>query len=74
MLRNVALSGPYMHDGVFTSLDQVVAFYTGGGGPAPTKSPLVKPLDLNVKEQKALVAFLRSLTDPTARVAPPTLP
>ena len=74
MLRNVALSGPYMHDGVFTSLDQVVAFYTAGGGPASTKSPLVKPLDLTVKEQKALVAFLRSLTDPTARVTPPKLP
>ena len=74
MLRNVALSGPYMHDGVFTTLDQVVAFYAGGGGPAPTRSPLIKPLDLSAGEQKALVAFLRSLTDPTARVTPPKLP
>ena len=73
-LRNVALTGPYMHDGVFTTLDQVVAFYVGGGGPAPDKSPLIRPLDLTVKEQQALVAFLRSLTDPTARVLPPKLP
>jgi cytochrome c peroxidase len=73
-LRNVELSGPYMHDGVFTTLDQVVAFYVGGGGPAPTKSPLIKPLDLSPKEQKALVAFLKSLTDPSAKVTPPKLP
>jgi cytochrome c peroxidase len=74
MLRNVELSGPYMHDGVFTTLEQVVAFYVGGGAPGPNKSPLVKPLDLNAEEQKALVAFLRSLTDPGARVDVPRLP
>jgi cytochrome c peroxidase len=64
-----------MHDGAFNTLEEVVAFYVGGGGPGgPTKSPLVKPLDLTTKEQKALVAFLRSLTDPTAQVEPPRLP
>jgi cytochrome c peroxidase len=74
MLRNVELTGPYMHDGVFGTLEQVVAFYVAGGGPAATKSPLVKPLALNAKEQRALVAFLRSLTDPSARVVAPRLP
>jgi cytochrome c peroxidase len=74
MLRNIELTGPYMHDGVFSTLEQVVAFYVAGGGSAPTKSPLVKPLDLNAKEQRALVAFLRSLTDPSARVDVPRLP
>ena len=74
MLRNIALTGPYMHDGVFETLDEVVAFYVGGGGPSPTKSPLMKPLALGAKEQKALVAFLESLTDPTARVTSPKLP
>ena len=74
-LRNIELTGPYMHDGVFNTLDQVVAFYVGGGGPSgPTKSPLIKPLDLSAKEQKALVAFLRSLTDPSAQVEPPRVP
>jgi cytochrome c peroxidase len=73
-LRNVALTGPYMHDGVFGTLDQVVAFYAGGGGPSPHKSPLMKPLDLSPSEQKALVAFLEALTDPTAKVTPPGLP
>lgn len=74
MLRNVELTGPYMHDGVFTTLDQVVAFYVGGGSPGPNKSPLMKPLDLTSEEQQALVAFLRSLTDTSARVDPPPLP
>ena len=74
MLRNVALTGPYMHDGVFSTLDEVVAFYAAGGGPAATRSPLLKPLDLSTAEQRALVAFLRSLTDATARVTPPRLP
>ncbi|HYH51995.1 MAG TPA: cytochrome c peroxidase [Acidimicrobiia bacterium] len=73
-LRNVELSGPYMHDGVFTTLEEVVAFYVGGGAPVPNKSPLMKPLDLNRAEQKALVAFLKSLTDRTARVDIPRLP
>jgi cytochrome c peroxidase len=74
MLRNVELTGPYMHDGVFTTLEQVVAFYVGGGNPVPNKSPLMKPLDLDASEQKALVAFLRSLTDRSARVDVPRLP
>jgi cytochrome c peroxidase len=73
-LRNVELTGPYMHDGVFTTLDEVVAFYVAGGGPAATRSPLVKPLTLSAAEQRALVAFLRSLTDPGAKLTPPKLP
>jgi cytochrome c peroxidase len=74
MLRNIELTAPYMHDGVFTTLEQVVAFYVGGGLPGPAKSPLMKPLDLDAQEQKALVAFLRSLTDRSARVDVPRLP
>jgi cytochrome c peroxidase len=73
-LRNVERSGPYMHDGVFTTLDQVVTFYTAGGGPSPNRTPLLKPLDLSPREQAALVAFLRSLTDPTVKISTPQLP
>lgn len=73
-LRNIALTTPYMHDGVFSTLDEVVAFYIAGGGPAPNKSPLMKPLALTLKEQKALVAFLESLTDPAAEVTTPRVP
>jgi cytochrome c peroxidase len=73
-LRNVALTAPYMHDGVFDTLDEVMAFYVAGGGPSPGKSPLMKPLALTTAEQKALVAFLESLTDPAAEVTTPRLP
>ena len=73
-LRNVELSGPYMHDGVFQTLDEVIAFYAGGGGVAVDKSPLVTPLDLSAKQRAALVAFLRSLTDTSTKIEPPRLP
>lgn len=61
-LRNVALSAPYMHNGSFTSLEQVVEFYNQGGVPNANLSPLIKPLNLSSEEQGYLVTFLKSLT------------
>src|SRR5688572_31555559 len=74
MLRHIDQTGPYMHDGAFDTLEQVVAFYAGGGGSVPNNSPLPKPRDLNAREQKPLVAALRSLTDPGPRVDLPRFP
>jgi cytochrome c peroxidase len=62
-LRNVAVTAPYMHDGSFYSLDAVVDHYNLGGMNHPHKSPFIKPLHLSMQEKKALVSFLRSLTD-----------
>jgi cytochrome c peroxidase len=69
-LRNIALTAPYMHDGRFTNLAQVVAFYNSGivSGPnlsAPLIGPGGQPLRLNLSsdQQAALVAFLDTLTD-----------
>ena len=69
-LRNVALTGPYMHDGRFTSLDQVVEHYNSGIQAHPELDEKFidqdgKPLKMNLNaiEKKALVAFLRTLTD-----------
>lgn len=62
MLRNIALTAPYMHDGSFATLEQVIAFYDQGGAGAPGQSPLVKPLGLSDEEKAALVAFLLTLT------------
>ncbi len=63
-LRMVALTGPYMHNGVFDTLEQVVEFYDQGGGPDlsgnSTKDPLIVPLGLTNHEKSALVAFLRT--------------
>ena len=62
-LRNIALTGPYMHDGSLASLEDVVAHYARGGVRSERQNPLVRPLDLTAAEQAALVAFLRALTD-----------
>jgi len=69
-LRNIALTAPYMHDGRFTNLAQVVAFYNSGVVSGPNLSPpLVGPggtplrLNLSTAQQAALVAFLNTLTD-----------
>ncbi len=73
-LWDVGQTGPYMHSGVFESLDEVVAFYDAGGGDGPNKSPLLKPLGLNANEKANLVAFLNSLTGDAHAVEVPDLP
>jgi cytochrome c peroxidase len=62
MLRNVALTAPYMHNGSLPTLDAVVAFYDAGGVPNEVLDPLIRPLGLSTAERVDLVAFLRSLT------------
>jgi cytochrome c peroxidase len=62
-LRNVALTAPYMHDGSFDTLEQVVDHYIAGGWPAdPAQDPRISPLALDRAGRDAIVAFLRSLT------------
>jgi len=67
-VRNASVTGPYMHNGVYESLDEVVKFYNFGGGagmgldvPYQTLPP--DSLNLNDYEIKALVAFMDALTD-----------
>jgi cytochrome c peroxidase len=62
-LRNVAVTGPYMHDGSLGTLEEVIAFYDGGGQPNPNQSPILQPLGLSTQEKTALIAFLYTLTD-----------
>jgi len=57
-LRDVCYTSPYMHNGVFSTLDAVVAFYNEGGGTSENLDPLLSPLDLTEDEQADLVAFL----------------
>ena len=67
-LRNVALTAPYMHDGRFATLEDVVAHYdhgvrrTAAWDPNLAKHPN-EGLQLGMDDQRALVAFLRTLTD-----------
>lgn len=62
-LRNVAVTGPYMHDGSMASLMDVIEHYDSGGQAHPNKSDLIKPLYLSAEEKGDLIAFLHSLTD-----------
>ena len=61
-LRNVALTGPYMHDGSIATLEGVVAFYAEGGGGDPAQDPRTRSIQLTQSDQIALVAFLTTLT------------
>ena len=61
-LRNVALTGPYMHDGSIATLEAVVAFYAEGGGGDPAQDPRTRSIQLTQSDQEALVAFLMTLT------------
>lgn len=76
-LRNAELTAPYMHDGVFETLMDVVDFYNSGALPRHPAcsndrmdSTLVQPLGLTAAEKGELVEFLRSLTDPGTGLAP----
>ena len=71
-LRNVAVRPRFMHDGRFTSLDQVVAFYDSGIQANPGLDPRLRAADgsplrlgLSAAQRSSLVAFLGSLTDST---------
>ena len=61
-LRNIALTAPYMHNGSFSTLQQVVEFYNQGGIVNKNLDPLIKPLNLSVVEIGDLVTFLNALT------------
>ena len=61
-LRNVSLTAPYMHNGRFDTLREVIDFYDGGGVPNELLSPLIRPLGLTEQEKRDLEAFLHSLT------------
>ncbi len=69
-LRNVELTAPYMHDGRFTTLEQVVEHYSTGVRNHPNLSPQLRLpggqprlLNLSAPDKAALVAFLKTLTD-----------
>ena len=61
-LRNIALTAPYMHNGAFQTLREVIDFYDRGGIPNELLSPLIGILNLTEQEKLDLEAFLNSLT------------
>jgi cytochrome c peroxidase len=62
-LRNVALTGPYMHDGSIESLSDVIDHYARGGHGGPFTSSYVTGFAIDARDKADLTAFLESLTD-----------
>jgi cytochrome c peroxidase len=62
-LRNIAVTGPYMHDGSIPTLGEVIGHYGSGGINSPVKSPRLKGFQITTAEVQDLIAFLNSLTD-----------
>ncbi|HSB63361.1 MAG TPA: cytochrome c peroxidase [Thermoanaerobaculia bacterium] len=62
-LRNVAVTAPYMHDGRFATLEEVLDHYAKRGTASPGRSPLVRGFSITEAEKRDLVEFLKSLTD-----------
>lgn len=63
-LRNIALTPPYMHDGRFESLDQVLLHYQQGIQSSATLDPILnQTIVLNFEERQAIISFLHTLTD-----------
>jgi cytochrome c peroxidase len=70
-LRNIALTAPYMHNGVFETLEEVLDFYAGGGGrglglDVPLQDDKIRKFALTPQEKADLIAFLLALTDESA--------
>ncbi|WP_159456057.1 cytochrome-c peroxidase [Chitinophaga eiseniae] len=71
-LRNIGLTAPYMHNGKFRTLEEVIDFYDAGGGwgrgvKLPNQTLPAKRLNLSAGEKTQLIAFLQRLTDTTIR-------
>jgi cytochrome c peroxidase len=69
-LKNIELTAPYMHDGRFTTLEQVIEHYNSGIQPHPNLAPQLRNpdgtprrLNLTAQQKAALLAFLKTLTD-----------
>ena len=73
-LWDVGQTAPYMHSGVFDTLEAVVDFYDAGGGEGPNKSPALAPLGLSAEEKADLLAFLATLSGDVPAVTAPDLP
>ncbi|GAB5398819.1 MAG: cytochrome c peroxidase [Aureisphaera sp.] len=78
-IRNIEITGPYMHNGVYDSLEEVMEFYNVGGGAGlglgmshQTLAP--DPLKLTQKEIEEIIAFMKSLNDQEEFLPPSDLP
>ncbi len=73
-LRDIALTGPYMHNGAYKTLEEVIDHYNRGGDDKENLDPNLKPLNLNKREKADLAEFLKSLTGEQLNITFPRLP
>ena len=73
-LRDVTLTAPYMRNGIYRTLDEVVEHYDRGGDDKESLSPDIKPLGLTAQEKRDLVALMTALTGSPTLIALPALP
>ncbi len=64
-LRNIELTAPYMHDGRFQTLEEVLNHYSNGGHGVINEDPNIRPFPLTEQQKLDLIAFLKTLTDTT---------
>lgn len=73
-LRNVVHTPPYVHNGEFRRLEEVIDYFDRGGHPNSHLSSLIHPLGLSPQEKEDLLAFLGALDSPLPRVETGRLP
>jgi cytochrome c peroxidase len=73
-LRDVELTAPYMHNGMYQTLEEVVEHYDRGGDNKTNLSPNIQPLGLTAQEKADLVAFMKSLTGEPMPIEIPAIP
>ena len=64
-LRNIAMTAPYMHDGRFETLEEVLDHYSSGGFNSANIDPNIAPFGMTADEKEAIISFLHTLTDTT---------
>ncbi len=77
-VRNIDLTAPYMHNGVFKTLEEVIDFYNKGGGvgiglEVPNQTLIPDKLNLTSKEKMELISFMKALTDTSGTTSKPTI-
>lgn len=73
-LRGIVDTAPYMHDGRFETLEEVVDYYDRGGDGHGNQSNLIQPLGLTEEEKEALIAYLHAISGEVPELELPELP
>ncbi len=73
-LRDVALTAPYMRNGIYTTLEEVIDHYDRGGDVTENLSPEMKPLNLTARDKADVMALMKSLTGAPLKITLPQLP